>query len=343
LKDDKPLKFSLDIGEDQADPAEFRECVILAEELGFDHAWLGDHFMPWVHSGNRSAFVWSLLGTALESTRRIKVGPYVTAPIGARYHPAILAQAGATLDSLYPGRFLMGVGTGEAVNEAHFVDYAWPPWKERMERLIEGIALMKRFWRSSSYFDFEGKYFRMKQVYLYTKPRTDLEIYFSAIGPKAARFAGEFGDHLITTSSRNPLERCRDVIFPSFEAGAKAAGKAPETMGKIVTLSFTLEDKQSYLASSRKYAGVFAGTAQHQFRSYNEPDPRRIEKMGSDEEILQSTTFCSTWSDVIELISKYREIGVTEIVLDSGADKAKIREMALKILSQFRDQAAINK
>ena len=334
-KDDKSLKISLDLGEDQGDPAEFRKCVILAEKLGFDCAWLGDHFMPWVHAGNRSAFVWSLLGSALESTDRIKIGPYVTAPIGARYHPAILAQASATLDSLYPGRVLIGVGTGEAVNEAHFMD-VWPPWRERMERLTEGIELMRRLWSCNSFFDFDGKYFRMKQVFLYTKPATALDIYFAANGPRAARYAGEYGDHLITVSTRNTLEQCRDVVFPSFQAGARATGKRPETMGKVVSLSFTLENEDSYLASNKEYAGIFAPG------SYDERDPRVIERMGSNDDILHSTTFCSSWSDVIDLISGYREIGATEIVLNTGADQDMIKRMAEKILTHFRKRPSVD-
>lgn len=325
------LKISLDLGENEKDPADFRDCVVLADKLGFAAAWLGDHFMPWVHSGNRSAYVWSLMGACFEQTKSIKIGPLVTSPIGARYHPAIIAQASATLDNMYPNRFLLGVGTGEAMNEVPFLE-VWPPWQERVERLVEGILLIRKLWESTSYIDFDGKYFRMKQVYLYTKPKTNLKIYFSGVGPKSAYYAGMYGDHLVTLSSNNPLERCRDVIFPSFEKGAKAAGKDPQTMEKVISLSFTLEDKESYLASARKYAGISAKG------SWDQTDPRRIEAIGyslPEEEVLNSTYLCSSWSDLIDTISKFHEIGATQVTLYSGPNPKLIRTYAKEILPHF--------
>jgi len=328
----KPFQIAIDIGENEKDPNEFKECVILGEKLGFDVTWLGDHFMPWVHSSNRSSFVWSLMGACLEASKKVKLGAYVTTPIGARYHPLIIAQASATLDNMYPGRFLLTVGTGEAMNEAPFFQ-GWPTWKERMERLVEGIQLIKKFWTSKTYFDFDGKYFKANQIYLYTRPRTDLKVYFSGVGPKAARNAGEFGDALITLSHANPYERCRDVIFPAFEEGARSAGKDPSKMEKIVSLSFTLKDPATFSKTERMYAGIAAKN------STDVADPRVIEKMGydmSDEELFHSTTFCQKWSDVIDLISKYQELGVTQIALNSGADKKMIRTFAAKVLPHFK-------
>ena len=111
--------------------------------MGFYGAFFGDHFLPWVHEGGKSAFIWSLMGSALQATRKIKVGPLVTVPIGARSRPAIIAQAAATMDNMYPGRFLLNVGTGEAVNESFFL-LKWPRWEERIERLNEGIALIRK-------------------------------------------------------------------------------------------------------------------------------------------------------------------------------------------------------
>jgi G6PDH family F420-dependent oxidoreductase len=329
----RDLKISLDIGENDEDPAAFRDAVVLADKLGYDIAWLGDHFMPWIASGNRSAFVWSVMGSALEASKKIKVGPYVTTPIGARYHPAIIAQACATLDNMYPGRFALGVGTGEAMNEAMFLPGGWPAWNVRTERLVEGVQLMKKLWSSDTYFDFDGSYFKLNQVYLYTKPRTDIKVHFSAIGEKFAVIAGENGDGLITTNSRNPLERCRDVLFPNFDRGAKNAGKDPAKLEKILTLSFTMEDPDEYIKSHKEHSGPLL------IKAYSEPDPRRIEAMGqelTDEKILSSTNFCSKWSDVAELIHRFKDIGVTQVVLQSGPDGKKIRQFATKILSNFK-------
>jgi G6PDH family F420-dependent oxidoreductase len=322
------LKISVDLGENEKEPSEFRDCVILAEKLGFFAAYFGDHFLPWVHEGGKSAFIWSLMAASLEATRKIRVGPLVTVPIGARYHPAITAQASATMDNMYAGRFLLNVGTGEAVNESFFLE--WPKWDERIERLNEGIALIRRLWSSKDYFDFEGHYFQMKQVFLYTKPKTDLQIYFSGVGPKSAYNAGRYGDHLITLTSHNSLERCRSVIFPSFEKGMRDSGRDPRKAEKVVSLSFTLEDKESYLKSARKTAGT---------DSWDETDPRKIGAMGEmvpDQKLLKLSYLCAKWTDVIELVSRFQEAGTTHIILQPGANPQNIRMYAKKVLRHFQ-------
>jgi len=327
------VKISLDIGENWNDPSGFRDCVVLADKLGFDTAWLGDHFMPWIHVGGKSAFVWSLMSACFERTERIKIGPYVSTPIGARYHPAVIAQASATLDSLYPGRFQLAVGTGEAMNEFPFFR-RWPSWQERIDRLSEGVQLIRKLWESESYFDFNGKYFPMKQVFLYTKPRTSIGIFFSALGPRSAAYAGKYGDNLITVSSSNSLERCRDVIFPIFDENIKIVKKDWTEAEKVVSLNFTLQNKEALLKSnlplSSKSAYVVPAEA------FGEPDPRKLEKMDvPEEEFVERTYFCSGWENLVELIENYRKIGTTQIVLYSGTDENMINDYASHILSRF--------
>ena len=328
----KPFEVALDIGENEQDPNEFKECVILGEKLGYDVTWLGDHFMPWYHTSDRSSFVWSLMGACLEATKKIRLGPYVTTPIGARYHPLIIAQAAATLDNMYPGRFILTVGTGEAMNEFPFFE-RWPNWNERMERLVEGVQMIRKMWGSKEFFDFDGKYFKASQIYLYTRPRTSMKIYISGVGVKMARAAGEFGDGLITLTVANSFERCRDVIFPAFEEGARSVGKDPSKMEKIVSLNFTLKDRDTFAKTERRFSGIAAKG------SFDEPDPRKIEQMGielNEEELFKTTTFCEKWSDVVELISRYKDLGVTQIVLNTGADRKAIRQYAQKILPHFK-------
>ena len=158
--------------------------LVKFEEVGFDVIWLGDHYYPWHHSFKHNFYVWSLLPVLLSRTRVVKAGVDVTVPIGGRYHPAIIAQASATIDVMFPGRFLLGVGSGEAINEKHFLGY-WPSWEERMERLVEAVSLIKKLWKSEDYFSFEGKYFKMPLAFLYLKPKTSIPIYFSAMGGRA--------------------------------------------------------------------------------------------------------------------------------------------------------------
>ena len=326
------MEVGLDLGENFRDPGVFRDSVVLAERLGFDVAWLGDHFMPWVHSGRQSAFAWSLIASCLEATKKIRVGPYVTTPIGGRYHPALIAQSSATLDNMYPGRFVLTVGTGEAVNESSFLP-GWPAWRERMDRLVEGVSLMRKLWRSTTYFDFDGKYFREKGIYLYTKPKTKIPILMSSTGPMSAGLAGEHGDGIVTLGNRNSPDRIESRLFSNFDAGARRAGKNPARMEKVVSVSFTLDKPRAFLRRPRGPFGRLVKGA------LDEPDPRKIEQMGlevSDDVLLKSVTFCSSWGEVAELVWKFEKMGVTQVVLPGDPDEKLIRNYARNLLPLLR-------
>ena len=155
------------------------------ERAGFDVLWLGDHFLPWHDSYKSTFFCWNVMMALAERTSKVKLGVDVTVPIGARYHPAIVAQSFATMDALHPGRILFGVGAGESMNEERFFG-RWPSWQERMGRLTEGLELIRDLWTKNDFFDFEGKYFKMNTIFLYVKPKSKIPVYISALGPKAA-------------------------------------------------------------------------------------------------------------------------------------------------------------
>jgi G6PDH family F420-dependent oxidoreductase len=329
------IKLSIDLGESYQDPIQFVECAKLAEELRIETVWFGDHFLPWSHSGNKSAFVWSVMAVALDRTKKVLIGPNVTSPIGGRYHPAIIAQAVATLDNMYPGRVLLGVGSGEAINEARFFpDSMFPKWRERIERLSEACILIKKLWESDQYFTFSGKYFQMKDVFLYTKPKSKtIPIFFSAIGKKAAAYAGKYGDSLVTL---NTPEKCRDVIFPAFEKAAKEAGKEPSKMDKMVHLETYFSDEKMGIRQIRETGedGILADGA------FDILDPRKIEQMGknvSDEKIRQNKYFISSVSDAIEYIDRYRKVGATRVNFVTLAFPNNIRFVGEKILPAFND------
>ena len=131
------------------------------------------------------------------------------------------------MERLFPGRVVLGVGTGEAINEAPFVN-RWPNWKEKTETLAEAVQLMKRYWSASDYFDFTGKYFKVKGVYCYDKPVTGIPIYWSAFGSKSAQLGGLYADHLMTSGSPeqfegqrlSPISESRKKFWKGFDQGA---------------------------------------------------------------------------------------------------------------------------
>jgi len=328
------LKLSVDIGESYNEPMRFVECAIMADKYGFDTVWFGDHLLPWTHRRRGAPFVWSVMPLALERTRKVKIGAHVTTPIGGRYHPLIIAQAAATLDNMFPGRFALGVGSGEAMNEALFFSGNWPKWNERIKRLAEAILLIRKAWETRDYFAFEGSYFKVENFFLYTKPKSSIPIYFSALGEKAAAYAGTYGDHLITITSP---EVCRDVIFPSFESSATKAGKNPSTMEKMVPISVWFVDKEHGPEEVRRSgdAGLLAKEAR------DERDPRKIEKMAqsvSDDRILASKCFFSSPDELIDLIDNYRRIGATHIAFDIQSFPERIEILGERVLPYFSEK-----
>jgi coenzyme F420-dependent glucose-6-phosphate dehydrogenase len=329
------LQISVDLGENDFDPMTFVEATQFAEKLGFTRLWIGDHFMPWIDSGDRSSFAWSVVPVCLDRTSKVQLSPYVTVPIGARYHPAIIAQAIATIDNMYPGRTILCVGSGEAMNESNFLPKGWPTWDERMDRLVEGIQLIRNLFEKTEYFDFHGKYFNMKKVRLFTKPRTKQRIFVSAIGPKAAYLAGKYGDGLITLSSNNSMERFEDKILPAFDKGQREAGKDPARAEKIISLFYTFEDKDKYVKSVKE-----TGSMPHVPKdAWNEPDPRKLQENSrnmSVEQMINSTFFCKNWDDVADIIDRFGHMGFTGTAMFTGANKDSISEVAKNMSNRFQ-------
>lgn len=183
-------------------PAELLEQARLAEEAGFDGLWISDHFHPWTSQQGQSAFVWSIIG-ALSQMCDLPVTTAVTCPI-LRQHPALVAQAAATSAVLLgEGRFRLGVGTGEALNE-HVLGDTWPEADVRLEMLEEAVELIRALW-SGDAVSHRGRHYRVQNARIWTRPASPPEILVSAFGPKAVELAARIGDGYVTTSPDRDL------------------------------------------------------------------------------------------------------------------------------------------
>lgn len=169
----------------------------LAEEAGFTFAMISDHFHPWLDEQGHSPFVWSTLGGIAQVTSRLTIGTGVTCPT-VRTHPAVIAHAAATVADMLPGRFFLGVGSGENLNE-HVTGEHWPPVSTRLEMLREAIEVIRALWRGG-YTTHYGRFYTVENARLYTLPEQLPPIHIAAAGPEAATLAGEIGDGLIDTS-----------------------------------------------------------------------------------------------------------------------------------------------
>jgi len=168
--------------------------AVRAEQAGFEYAMISDHYHPWIREQGQSSFVWSVLGGIAHATETLKVGTGVTCPT-TRYHPAVVAQAAATVATMMPGRFMLGVGTGEALNE-HVVGQRWPAYEVRAQMLEEAVDIIRRLFAGDQVRHY-GKHFTVENARLYSRPEEPPPIMVAGGGPQAARLAGRIGDGLV--------------------------------------------------------------------------------------------------------------------------------------------------
>jgi G6PDH family F420-dependent oxidoreductase len=187
---------------EEHEPDALIEYAGRAEAVGFDFASISDHYHPWISRQGNAPFVWGVLGGIAEATDELTVGTGVTAPI-QRIHPAIVAQASATAATMLDGRFFLGVGTGEHLNE-HVVGERWPPFDVRLEMLEEAVEIVRELWDGGTY-SHHGEHFTVEHARLFTRPEEPPPLYVAGAGERAAAAAGEFGDGLISTAPDEEL------------------------------------------------------------------------------------------------------------------------------------------
>ena len=187
---------------EEHEPSELVRHAAAAERTGFSFALVSDHFHPWISRQGQSPFVWSVLGGIASVTDRMRVGTGVTCPL-IRMHPALVAQAAATTAAMMPGRFFLGVGTGENLNE-HVTGERWPSASERLEMLEEAIDVIRQLWTGENV-EHRGRHFRVIDARLYTLPPERPQLYVAAAGPQAAELAGRLADGLISTAPEREL------------------------------------------------------------------------------------------------------------------------------------------
>ena len=225
---------------EQFHPTELLDFCAAAEANGFSGVMAADHVQPWVPQQGQAAFVWSFMTAAAERTKG-DIGPGVSCP-SFRQHPAVIAQAAATLQAMYPGRFWLGLGSGEALNEHFIADY-WPEAPERISRMFESIEIIRKLFTGKDV-KHKGEFYRMETLRLWTMPDEPPPIYVATAGPITAEKTGRLCDGIITVGA--PEEKI-EGIFARFEKGAREAGKDPSTMPRILQLhlSWAETDEQA--------------------------------------------------------------------------------------------------
>src|SRR5699024_6754728 len=228
-KDDM-IQFGYKASSEQFAPRELLRYTQEAEAAGFDSVFFSDHLQPWRHHGGHAPAALPWLGAAAASTERITIGTGVLTPT-LRYHPALIAQAFATLGCLAPGRVILGVGTGESMNETP-LGIDWPAGRERRARLREGVALSRQLWNDERV-TFDGDYYQTQMATIYDLPAQQVPIYVAASGPIATRMAGEIGDGYITTSGKGS-DLYTEKLLQALHEGIETSGPAPRDLAMVV-------------------------------------------------------------------------------------------------------------
>ena len=322
---------------EQFAPRELLELAVAAEAAGFDSIVVSDHFHPWRDTGGHAPFSFAWLAAAGQRTRRARLGTSVVSP-GFRYHPAIVAQAVATLASLTPGRVFLGVGSGEAMNEVPVTVAEWPSPRERQQRLREAIGLIRELW-ADDYVTHEGDHFRTKAAKIFDKPPSPVPILVAAGGPKAAEMAGELGDGLIVTSGKK-RELYTEDLLPGFERGARAAGRDPARLERMIEVKLSFDTTQEKaLWNCRPWAAL----ALPEEAKRGVEDPREMEKRAKEGVANAHTRFIATADpdEACVRIATYLDLGFDHLVFHLPAEEQKRSiDLVGKILPRLRRDPA---
>jgi len=327
------LQLGWKAGTEQYPPGELLDYAIAAEKAGFDSIDVSDHFHPWSERG-QACFVWSWLGAVAAKTSKITLGTGVTCPI-LRYHPAVIAQAAATMGCFAPGRFYLGVGTGEALNE-YSATGQWPDYKIRQAQLAEAIELIRALWTGEK-ITREGAYYQSRQAKLYTLPGQPIPLYVSTLVPDSARFAGKYGDGLITVGGNEP-DTYRQII-ENFEAGAREAGKDPSRAPRMVELAVAYTDDEAKAIECRK--AYWAATFVPALFTQRIHTPKMAEENGKavgSDTIRKRSCISTDPKDHIDFVRQYTDLGFDQIFFHSaGPDqRAFIEGYGRDVLPQLR-------
>lgn len=247
------LRLGYKASAEQFPPQRLLDLAVAAEGAGFDSVWTSDHFQPWRHSDGHApnALVW--LGAASQATRRVVLGTSVLTPT-LRYNPAVVAQAFGTLGCLAPGRVILGVGTGESLNETP-VGVAWPEQSERFARLRESVQLIGALWRGER-LTIEGEHYRVANATIYDRPDEPVPVYIAASGPAAARLAGRLADGFICTSGKG-AELYVDTLLPAVAEGADKAGRDAASLDKMIEMKVSFDtDRAQAMEDTKVWAAL---------------------------------------------------------------------------------------
>jgi coenzyme F420-dependent glucose-6-phosphate dehydrogenase len=313
---------------EQFGASELLEFGILAEEVGLDSVWVSDHFQPWRHTGGQAPFSLSWLGALGARTSRVQIGTSVLTPT-FRYHPSIVAQAFATLGSLFPGRAVLGIGTGESLNEVPSSGMAWPEQKERTARFKEAVDLIQRLW-SEERVTFHGQFYKTEKATIYDRPKVPVPMYIAAAGPFMAKFAGERAQGFICTSGKQ-WSLYTETLLPNVKAGLEKAGKPQDSIDRLIEMKVSFDTDQDRALNDTRFWGALALKPEEKM---NVEDPLEMERLADALPVERAASRWIVGTDpqtIVNRIRPYVELGFNHLVFHApGPDQARFLNLFAK-------------
>jgi len=328
------VKFGYKASNEQFAPQELLRYGVLAEESGFDSVFVSDHLQPWRHDGGHAPFAMTWLGALGAQTERVVIGTSVLTPT-FRYHPAIVAQAFATLGCLYPGRVVLGMGSGESMNEVP-LGIEWPDGKERFGRFREAVRLIRELWAGERV-SFEGEYYRTDKATIYDLPDQPVPLWLAASGPAATRFAGRAGDGYITTSGKDAA-LYTDTLLPAVTEGAEKAGRSIADIEMMIEVKVSFDHDIDEAMRATHFWGALGLTPE---QKQGVEDPVEMQRLADELPVEQTAKRFIVSDDPdehVERIKTYLDLGFNHLVFHApGPDQAKfLRLYGEEILPRLR-------
>jgi G6PDH family F420-dependent oxidoreductase len=312
------------LSSEEFDPRELIRQARMAENAGFQGLWISDHYHPWNDQQGHSGFVWSTIGALAQATQQMKVTTAVTCPT-VRIHPAVIAQAAATSAVLLEGRFALGLGSGEALNE-HILGDHWPRADERLEMLEEAVQVIRTLWQGGTQ-NHRGRHYRVENARIYDLPEQIPPILISGFGPKATKLAAKIGDGYCTVQpDKQEVQRFRDTAEgPRPVAGGMKVCWAPEEAQARATAHRLWPNEQ--------LPGELAQIL---------PTPAHFEQASEliSEDMVAEAVPCGPDLGLhLEAIKRYEDAGFDELYIQQiGSDQERFFETyANQILPHFND------
>ncbi|HEV2952969.1 MAG TPA: glucose-6-phosphate dehydrogenase (coenzyme-F420) [Candidatus Dormibacteraeota bacterium] len=324
-----PLRLGYKAAAEQFGPVELLELAVKAEAAGFDSVMASDHFQPWRHHDGHAPFSLSWLGAAGARTNRILLGTSVLTPT-FRYNPAVVAQAFATLGCLFPGRIILGVGSGESLNETPVTGGEWPPFKERFGRLKEAVQLIRQLWTGERV-SFEGSYYKTRLATIYDRPNPLPPIHVAAGGEKVAEYAGEIADGFICTSGKG-MPLYADVLLPAVARGAEATGRNHQAIEKTIEIKVSFDlDRGRALADTRIWSALSLSPEE----KAGIDDPMEMERRAEAvaDRAHERWLVSDDPDEHLEQLAPYLDLGFTHLIFHApGNDQARFLDLYSKLV-----------